>query len=203
MQPPVTRAFLLATKIHASQQRKASIVAGRPYLSHLMEVAGMVMANGGNENAVAAALLHDAIEDQGDEMRQVIREQMGEEVLALVEECTEPGTGGAHKAPWQERKDVALARLRTMSLSAALIMLCDKLQNARELDRFVRIKGDKAYSFFRAGKQNTLWFHREVALAIQYRIDTYRQSHPDEAILLTMQCLQQEFQDVVDALERR
>lgn len=93
------RAITLAFALHGDQKRKASIIPGAPYISHLMEVAGMVAANGGDDETVAAALLHDAIEDQGAETRDAILEQCGPRVLALVEECTEAGTGGATKAP--------------------------------------------------------------------------------------------------------
>ncbi|MBO0784348.1 MAG: bifunctional (p)ppGpp synthetase/guanosine-3',5'-bis(diphosphate) 3'-pyrophosphohydrolase, partial [Ktedonobacteraceae bacterium] len=164
------------------------------------EVAGMVMANGGSDSAVAAALLHDAIEDQGSQTRALIHEQLGEEVLALVEECTEQGTGGANKAPWRERKEAALARLNEVSLQALLIIVADKLHNAHELYRIIYVKGDGAYSLFRAGKENTLWFHQEVVRTIQQRIDTLKQTYPDEPLLTTIQCLQRELDDVVHAL---
>src|SRR5437764_374118 len=117
----VTRAFLLASDLHVNQTRKASFVPRVPYLSHLMEVAGMVMASGAPETVVAAALLHDAIEDQGNRTRLSIQEKLGVEVLALVEECTEPGTGAATKAPWYERKRAALQRMRQLSLGAFMI----------------------------------------------------------------------------------
>ena len=56
-------------------------------MGHLMEVAGIVLANGGDETTVVAALLHDAIEDQGAEAREQIREKFGQEVLALLKQC--------------------------------------------------------------------------------------------------------------------
>src|SRR6266849_6983150 len=80
----IERAFTLAYELHARQIRKASIMPGAPYISHLMEVAGMVLANGGDEAIGAAALLHDAIEDQGVESQARILEKCGAEVLALV-----------------------------------------------------------------------------------------------------------------------
>src|SRR5690242_16277117 len=133
MQTLATRAFLLASELHAHQRRKASLVPGVPYLSHLMEVAGMVMATGAPETVVAAALLHDAIEDQGNQTRNVIRDRLGPDVLALVEECTEQGTGGLTKAPWQERKEAALLGIPALSAFALMIKTADKLQNIREL----------------------------------------------------------------------
>src|SRR5436853_5340885 len=82
----------LASKLHSRQRKKKSIVPNIPYMGHLMEVAGIVQANGGDETTVAAALLHDAIEDRGAEAREQIRERFGQEVLAIVEACTESDT---------------------------------------------------------------------------------------------------------------
>jgi (p)ppGpp synthase/HD superfamily hydrolase len=67
-----------------------------------MEVAGMVLANGGDEVAGAAALLHDSIENIGERSREVIRERLGEQALSIVEECTE--SASLSSSPWKERK---------------------------------------------------------------------------------------------------
>ncbi len=193
----VARAFLLAADLHAGQTRKASLVPRVPYLSHLMEVAGMVMASGAPATVVAAALLHDAIEDQGNQTRVSIREQLGVEVLALVEECTEPGTGGASKAPWLERKRAALQRARGLSMGALMIMVADKLQNMRELRRNVALRGDEAFQGFRADKSSILWFHQEIAREMQQRIVVLGKDDPTEPLLLITSCWLQELNDVL------
>ena len=56
------RALVYATQLHSQQIRKGS---GVPYISHLLSVAALVLEDGGNEDEAIAALLHDAIEDQG------------------------------------------------------------------------------------------------------------------------------------------
>ena len=71
----VIESVKLASELHSRQRKKRPIVPGIPYMGHLMEVAGIVQANGGDEITVAAALLHDAIEDQGGEARKQIREK--------------------------------------------------------------------------------------------------------------------------------
>lgn len=71
----VVEAVKLASQLHSHQRKKKSIVPDIPYMGHLMEVAGIVQANGGDEITVAAALLHDAIEDQGAEAREQIRDK--------------------------------------------------------------------------------------------------------------------------------
>jgi (p)ppGpp synthase/HD superfamily hydrolase len=199
----VARAFLLAADLHANQTRKASFVPGVPYLSHLMEVAGMVMASGAPETVVAAALLHDAIEDQGNRTRLSIQEELGAEVLALVEECTEPGTGGATKAPWNERKRAALQRVQYLSMGAFMIMIADKLQNTRELYRNVVLRGDEAFAGFRADKPTILWFQQEMLREMQQRLTVLRAEHLQEPVLLIAVCWLQELSDIVTFLRNR
>jgi len=56
-------ALTFASRLHCAQTRKAS---GVPHISHLLAVSALVIEDGGNEDEAIAALLHDAIEDQGD-----------------------------------------------------------------------------------------------------------------------------------------
>jgi len=65
------QALLYAAELHRDQVRKGS---GVPYIAHLMSVAALAIEHGANEEEAIAALLHDAIEDQGgDATRQEIR----------------------------------------------------------------------------------------------------------------------------------
>src|SRR2546421_8130880 len=94
----VERAFSLAIELHGQQSRKASIVPNAAYMSHLMEVAGMAWGcfavdDPSAETIVAAALLHDAIEDQPKALPWLrIEAQCGMAVSDLVGELTEKGT---------------------------------------------------------------------------------------------------------------
>src|SRR6266849_3231923 len=101
-EPLIIRAAELANELHATHTRKASLVPGVPYLSHLMEVAGMVQSAGGSDEAVAAAWLHDVLEDTIF-TEQHLRQVMPPAVCDLVLECTEQGTDGPVKAPWRDR----------------------------------------------------------------------------------------------------
>jgi (p)ppGpp synthase/HD superfamily hydrolase len=86
--PDFARALAFATRLHASQTRKATDI---PYISHLVSVAGIVLEYGGNRDEAIGALLHDSIEDQGssypggvDALRSDIRAEFGATVLAIV-----------------------------------------------------------------------------------------------------------------------
>ena len=184
----VERAFSLAIELHGKQSRKSSIVPNAAYMSHLMEVAGMVWGcfavnDPAAEIVVAAALLHDAIEDQPEEHpwgRIVV--ECSPEVLNLVESLTEKGTDTAEKAPWQERKMDYLNHIQEMSTHALLISVCDKLQSARELKRQVRRQGDGAYRGFvkevpePERKGLVLWFHLNLVLSYRTRIRQINES---------------------------
>src|SRR5207244_7704151 len=121
----VIESVKLASQLHSRQRKKTPIVPDIPYMGHLMEVAGIVQANGGNETTVAAALLHDAIEDQGAEAREHIRAKLGQQVLDLVEACSESET--FPKPAWRERKETYIRKVDTASVSVLLIMVADKL----------------------------------------------------------------------------
>ena len=92
-----------AAKWHAGQRRKGA--AGEPYLNHLVEVAAMVAeaTDGRDPELVAAALLHDAIEDQPI-THDMIAERFGEDVASLVVECTDDKS-----LPYEERKRLQIA----------------------------------------------------------------------------------------------
>lgn len=173
-------AISLAGALHAGQERKLSLVPGVHYLGHPMEVAGMVMLAGGSLEAVEAAWLHDAIEDTKPEANAELRilKECGPEVLALVLECTEIGTGqGREKAPWQERKDAYIAHFTTISPEALLICGADRLHNLRSLWQVVCVHGDEAYANLvksvppEKRKERTLWFNESVYQAATLRLN--------------------------------
>jgi (p)ppGpp synthase/HD superfamily hydrolase len=167
----ITRAAELARKLHALQKRKSS---GEPvFYAHLVPVSQLVAEYGGSAEAIAASLLHDAIEDQGDATRAQILGICGPEVLAIVEECTEEGTGGGYdkKPDWHQRKESYLSHLAQVSPEALLVSIADKTQSAEELAGDVETKGDAAYEVFKTGKGGSLWFHWQLWEAFSNRVE--------------------------------
>jgi len=151
-------ALVYATKLHAQQVRKTS---NTPYVSHLLSVAALVLEDGGSEVEAIAALLHDAIEDQGgDKTRQEIYRQFGTEVGDIVEGCTESDI--IPKPPWRERKLAAIEKLRSASASVRRVVLADKLHNARSLLTDLHRYGISVWDSFKGGKDGTLWFYRSL-----------------------------------------
>ncbi len=162
-------ALSYAAALHADQQRKAS---GEPYLTHLLAVSAIVLEYGGSEDEAIAALLHDAVEDQGGAATALeIRRRFGPAVAAIVEGCTD--TAETPKPPWQARKEAFIASLRTAPHSVRLVSAADKLHNARSIVREYRRQGDSLWSHFRGGRDGTLWYYRAI-------VETLRQAgdHP-------------------------
>lgn len=153
-----TSALVYATRLHAQQTRK---ISGVPYVAHLLSVAALVLEAGGTEEEAIAALLHDAIEDQGGKaIREEIRQLFGEQVITIVDGCTESDT--YPKPPWKERKQKYLENLRHASPSVRLVSLADKLHNARSLLADYRRYGSSVWDNFKVGKAGTLWFYQQL-----------------------------------------
>jgi len=158
-------ALLFATHLHAKQVRKGS---GIPYISHLLAVTALVLEYGGNEDEAIAALLHDAIEDQGgEETRQKIRQRFGETVVEIVNGCTDADT--MPKPPWRPRKEAYIAHLHDASTSVLLVSAADKLHNVRTILTDYRVVGEEIWQRFKAGKEGTLWYYRTLLAVYQTR----------------------------------
>jgi len=152
-------ALAFTCRLHATQRRKLS---GSPYVAHLLRVAGMVLEEADSEEEAIAALLHDAIEDQGGPAaRATIRRRFGDEVTALVDECSD--TDRHPKPPWRERKRAFLDRLQQASSSARRIVAADKLDNVRGLIQGYREHGDDLWKHFHGNRDETLWYLGAVA----------------------------------------
>lgn len=155
------RALDYAARKHAAQTRKASDI---PYLSHLLGVCSIVMDNTADEDVWIAALLHDAVEDQGGEETALqIEDQFGKRVADLVRACSEATADedGA-QPPWLERKLCYLADLPGSDPAVLLISIADKLHNARSVLTDWLQCGDEVYCRFTKGKAGTHWYYQEI-----------------------------------------
>ncbi|WP_066424282.1 HD domain-containing protein [Anabaena sp. 4-3] len=158
-----TQAFIYAHQLHAQQERKGS---GVPYIAHLMGVASIALEYGANEDEAIAALLHDAIEDQGGTAtREEIRRRFGDTVTAIVDGCTDSDT--TPKPPWRQRKEAYIAHIATASPSMLLVSASDKLYNARAILKDYRLLGESLWQRFQGGKDGTLWYYRALVDAFQ------------------------------------
>lgn len=163
LSPRFNDALVFAAQLHAEQTRKGS---GVPYIAHLLGVASIALEYGANEDEAIAALLHDAIEDQGGAAtREEIRRRFGDRVTEIVDGCTDADT--TPKPPWQERKEAYISHILTASNSVRLVSASDKLHNARSILQDYRILGESLWSRFKGGKQGTLWYYRALVNAFR------------------------------------
>ncbi len=147
-----------ALQAHARQKRKGTET---PYVSHLLGVASLVLEHGGDEEQAMAAMLHDAVEDQGADMEPVIRERFGARVADIVLGCTDADT--LPKPPWRERKEAYIRHLEHAGTDVLLVSCADKVHNARAICTDVRTHGIEVFGRFKAGRDGTVWYYRTLA----------------------------------------
>ena len=152
-------AIELAAKLHQTQLRKGTNI---PYISHLLGVTSLVLEHGGNEDEAIAAMLHDAVEDQGGkETLALIKNQFGNNVAEIVQGCTD--SYSIPKPPWRNRKENYLKHLTQASPSVLLVSNADKLHNARAILGDLRVCGTSLWQRFKGGQEGTLWYYRSLA----------------------------------------
>jgi GTP pyrophosphokinase len=163
LSPRFEDALVYASRLHAGQLRKGTPV---PYVAHLLAVAALVLEHGGGEDEAIAALLHDAVEDQGGAAtREEIRRRFGEAVVAIVDGCTDADT--VPKPPWRKRKEAHVAHVGHAAPAVRLVVAADKLHNARSIIADYRRLGETLWDRFRGGREGTLWYYRALVDALR------------------------------------
>jgi hypothetical protein len=159
------RAVAFARELHTDQRRKGTDI---PYVAHLLAVASLVLEDGGSEDEAIAAMLHDAVEDQGGPptLRR-IEQQFGRNVARIVEACSD--TDVTPKPPWRERKEAYVAHLAHADASTLRVSLADKLHNARAILFDTQVVGDDVWTRFSAGRDEVIWYYGALAEAFAAR----------------------------------
>lgn len=178
----ITRAIELAAGWHDGTYRKISHKPGlyegasgehlpMPVMAHLTAVAMLVARAGWDEATVAAAFLHDALEDANRHHEtlsyETLEAHIGAEVASLVRDVTEVKNSGGTPRDWAARKRGYLDHLRSADPRAVAISLADKLHNLRSLNECL-IAGMDVFSKHRrvpslnAGPAEQRWFFRSV-----------------------------------------
>ncbi|RPI33332.1 MAG: HD domain-containing protein [Chloroflexota bacterium] len=162
-------ALVFAARLHAGQNRKQTRV---PYIAHLLGVTALVLEDGGDEDQAVAALLHDAVEDQGGlKTLEEIRSRFGDRVATIVDACTD--TYQTPKPPWQQRKEQYIERLRHEPPEVLRVSLADKLHNARTILADLHKEGEQIWSRFKGGKEGTLWYYRTLVDVFHDRSNSF------------------------------
>jgi (p)ppGpp synthase/HD superfamily hydrolase len=160
-------ALLWAEAIHREQRRKGKEV---PYISHLIGVSALVWEDGGTEDQAIAALLHDAIEDAG-QNHASIAERFGAAVADIVRDCTDTsGTPvGGEKEPWLLRKTRYIASLEHKPEASLLVTAADKAHNAGDMVLDSR-RDPSMWSKFNAGLEGSAWYLLRMHQQLKHRL---------------------------------
>src|SRR5438105_8961274 len=135
-------------------------------MAHLLGVASLVLGESGHvafevtEDIAIAALLHDAVEDEGGLPRlRDIEKEFGSKVARIVEGCTDSFEEDANKKKlWEERKSSYIARLENEPPDTLLVSVADKLYNSRAILEDYREIGPKVWERFKRGREQQLWY---------------------------------------------
>lgn len=161
------KAVKFATEAHSGTERRGKAY---PYIIHPMEAACIVATITNDPEMLAAALLHDTIEDTDVTFEQ-IREQFGERVARLVLHETAPLSGNL---TWREKKEVQIQNLTSAPYDSKVVALGDKLSNMRGIALDYCQIGDAVWKRFHApnGKPDVEWYYRSLAEALTELSDT-------------------------------
>ena len=159
------RAIIFAVKAHTGTERRGK---GYPYIVHPMEAVEIVSTMTADQELLAAAALHDTVEDTDVTVEQ-IREEFGDRVAHLVAaESDEMPAGVSEEDSWHARKQAAIDRLAKASHDAKIVALGDKLSNMRAIARDYAVQGDALWNIFHAkDPKDHEWHYRGLANALK------------------------------------
>lgn len=159
------RAIIFAVKAHAGTERRGK---GFPYIVHPMEAVEIVSTITPDQELLAAAALHDVVEDTGisaDDLRREFGDRIADLVVAESDVFIE---GVSEEDSWHARKRAAIERLSHASRDAKIVAMGDKLSNMRAIARDYAVQGDKLWSIFHAkDPKDHEWHYRGLADALK------------------------------------
>ena len=165
------RAIIFAVRAHAGTERRGK---GFPYIVHPMEAVEIVATMTSDQELLAAAALHDTVEDTDVTVEQ-IREEFGDRIASLV--AAESDTfeeGVSEEDSWHARKQAAIDRLAKASHDAKIVALGDKLSNMRAIARDWAVQGDALWGIFHAkDPADHEWHYRGLAESLRELEDTF------------------------------
>lgn len=165
------RAIVFAVKAHAGTERRGK---GFPYIVHPMEAVEIVATMTPDQELLAAAALHDTVEDTSVSIED-IRAQFGDRVARLVEAESDVFMEGvSEEDSWHDRKQAAIDRLSAAPHEAKMVALGDKLSNMRAIARDYATIGEKLWSIFHTtDPKEHEWHYRGLADALRELSDTF------------------------------
>lgn len=165
------RAIVFAVQAHHNSERRGK---GFPYIVHPMEAVEIVSTITPDQELLAAAALHDTIEDTDVTVEQ-LRAEFGDRIANLVHAESDQFTEGvSEEDSWHDRKQAAIDRLAKASHDAKIVALGDKLSNMRAIWRDYQSQGDELWKIFHCSDKSAHeWHYRGLAASLSELSDTF------------------------------
>lgn len=158
------KAKLFAINAHKGQIRKSD--KEKPMIIHPINVANILSEYGYDDNVVAAAYLHDVIEDTKYTKEDLLNE-FNDDIVSLVLGATEEDKS----LSWEERKTITIDKVKYLDLRHKAVVCADKISNLEDMRIIFEIKGEKDFSAFKRGFDKQKWYYTEVYNSLIYNED--------------------------------
>ena len=165
------RAIEFAVRAHAGTERRGK---GFPFIVHPMEAVSIVATMTSDQGLLAAAALHDTVEDT-DVTVEDIRREFGDRIADIVADETDSiHEGMSESESWHARKQASMDRLSKASREVKMVAMGDKLSNMRAIARDYQVKGDELWNLFHVtDRSEHEWRYRGLADALRELSDTF------------------------------
>lgn len=165
------RAIVYAVKAHHNSERRGK---GFPYIVHPMEAVEIVATITPDQELLAAAALHDTVEDT-DVTVEDLRREFGDRIADLVHSESDIQTEGvSEEDSWHDRKQAAIDRLARAPHDAKIVAMGDKLSNMRAIYRDYVTQGDELWKIFHVkDKASHEWHYRGLEQSLSELGDTF------------------------------
>ncbi len=161
----IQRALVWASKRHLEPRKGTDI----PYITHPAHVAIILSRLGFDERVLAAAILHDTLEDTATTAEE-LRREFGEEVVVMVQELSEPQfPDRPRKETWSLRKEAKLKMLRDASAGTLAIVAADRVHNTANILDDITRHGPGVWDRFNSSPEKILEFGRGVLAILRQR----------------------------------
>ena len=174
------RAIVFAVRAHAGTERRGK---GFPYIVHPMEAVEIVATMTKDQELLAAAVLHDTVEDTDTTVEQ-IRTEFGDRIASLVASESDIVVDGvSEEDSWHARKQAAIDRLTRASHDAKMVALGDKLSNMRAIARDYAQQGDALWNLFHVkDRKEHEWHYRGLADSLRELQDSFAYKELEQLI---------------------
>ena len=158
------KAKLFAIKAHKGQIRKSD--KEKPMIIHPINVANILSEYGYDDNVVAAAYLHDVIEDTKYTKEDLLNE-FNDDIVSLVLGATEEDKS----LSWEERKTITIDKVKDLDLRHKVVVCADKISNLEDMRIIFEVNGKRDFSAFKRGFDKQKWYYTEVYNSLIYNED--------------------------------